>query len=274
MWQGKLDLSYGYSGGRTSLNHNFSVAPLKVQRPFYPEGKAICHTVTLHTAGGIVGGDSLKQNIILQPDSQSLITTASAGKVYRTNGNKAINDLEINVGKGACLEWLPQETIIFNGADYEQNSRVNLAPDAQWLGWDITRLGRTARGEEFLQGLWRCHTEIYRDGQPLWIDRQFLQGSADIINSPHGLHRCAIVANLLYLGHRVSESTIAEIRLLAGQHVTEGEWGISQTLGDGVICRYRGNSTSEVRRYFVGVWHFLRQRLSGRDAIYPRVWPS
>ena len=46
----------------------------------------------------------------------------------------------------ACLEWLPQETILFNGAIYRQDLRVELATGASWLGWEITRFGRSARG--------------------------------------------------------------------------------------------------------------------------------
>ncbi len=274
MWQGKLDLIYGHKDGRTCLQHNFSTAPLKVQRPFYPEGNRVCHTVTLHTAGGIVGGDSLRQNIILRPHSHALITTASAGKIYRTKGVKAVADIEITVDNDARLEWLPQEAIIFNGADYRQNLRVNLGSSAQWLGWDITRFGRTARGEKFLEGFWHSQTEIYRDNRPLWIDKQFCPGGEEIVNSPHGLSGCAIVANLVYLGHPVSKEKIETIRALAGESIGVGEWGISQTLGDGIICRYRGNSTSEVRSFFVKVWHLLRQSLFGCPGIYPRVWPS
>ena len=69
-WQGKLHLIYGKRQGKTIVNHAFASAPLRIQRPFYPEGEGICHSVVLHTAGGIVGGDRLKQNLELETSCQ------------------------------------------------------------------------------------------------------------------------------------------------------------------------------------------------------------
>src|SRR5512147_2975608 len=85
-WHGHLELTYGRVGQATQILHSHMQAPLKVQRSLYPEGEEICHTVMLHTAGGIVGGDRLSINIDLQPKTQALITTAAANKIYRTNG--------------------------------------------------------------------------------------------------------------------------------------------------------------------------------------------
>ena len=64
-WQGILELEYRHHGGKTHISHQQSQAPLKLQRPFYPEGEGICHSVILHTAGGIVGGDRLHRILIL-----------------------------------------------------------------------------------------------------------------------------------------------------------------------------------------------------------------
>jgi len=143
-----------------------------VQRPFYPEEPDVCHSVMLHTAGGVVGGDRLSLNFRLGPNAHTLITTAAAGKIYRSNGLEARQSIQMQVATGACLEWFPQEIIVFNGAIYRQDLRVELDPGASWLGWEITRFGRSARGERFLQGEWRSHTEIWQQGRPLWIDRQ------------------------------------------------------------------------------------------------------
>ena len=65
-WHGKLNLVYADRLNSTQLIYSHNQAPLKVQRPFYPEGAKICHSVMLHTAGGVVGGDRLSSNIHLQ----------------------------------------------------------------------------------------------------------------------------------------------------------------------------------------------------------------
>ena len=85
-WHGRLNLVYANRDGSTQIIHNQMQAPLKVQRPFYPEGKEICHSVILHTAGGVVGGDRLSSNFHLEPNAQALITSATASKIYRSTG--------------------------------------------------------------------------------------------------------------------------------------------------------------------------------------------
>ncbi|MEH2419482.1 MAG: urease accessory protein UreD [Nostoc sp.] len=267
-WHGKLNLVYADRQGKTQLIYNHQQAPLKVQRPFYPEGEKLCHSVILHTAGGMVGGDRLSSNIHLQPQAQALITTAAASKIYRSNGLQARQTIQMQVDAGACLEWLPQETILFNGAIYRQDLRIELATGASWLSWEITRFGRSARGEKFLQGEWRSHTEIWQKGVPLWIDRQWLLGSEDIFHSPHGLAGKPIVGSLVWVGGAVSAEIVQKTRNLWNG---EGEAGVT-SLQYGLLCRYRGFSTSEVRNWFINVWQLLRVSFLNRGNCIPRVW--
>ncbi|MEH2453143.1 urease accessory protein UreD [Nostoc sp.] len=266
-WHGKLNLVYADRQGATQLIYNHQQAPLKVQRPFYPEGQKVCHSVILHTAGGVVGGDRLSFNIHLQPQAQALITTAAASKIYRSNGLQARQTIQMQVDAGACLEWLPQETILFNGAISRQDLRVELATGASWLGWEITRFGRSARGEKFLRGEWRSHTEIWQQGVPLWIDRQCLPGSEDIFHSPHGLAGKPIVGSLVWVGGAVSAEIVEKTRNLWNG---AGEVGVSR-LQHGLLCRYRGSSTSEVRNWFIDVWQLLRVSFLNRGNCIPRV---
>ncbi|MBD2344048.1 urease accessory protein UreD [Anabaena subtropica] len=269
-WHGKLDLVYADRSNSTQLIYNHQQAPLKVQRPFYPEGEKVCHSVILHTAGGVVGGDRLSYNLHLQPNAQALITTAAAGKVYRSDGLQARQTIDIQVDAGACLEWLPQETILFNGAIYRQDLRVELATGANFLGWEITRFGRSARGEKFYQGEWRSHTEIWQQGVPLWIDRQWLPGNEAVFHSPHGLAGQPIVGSLVWLGSPVSTKIIEKARNLGN---TQGERGVT-SLENGFLCRYRGASTSEVRNWFTDVWQLLRGEFFSRGKCIPRVWQT
>jgi urease accessory protein len=267
-WHGKLNLVYADRQGATQLIYNHQQAPLKVQRPFYPEGQKVCHSVILHTAGGVVGGDRLSCNFHLQPDAQALITTAAASKIYRSNGLQARQSIQMQVDVGACLEWLPQETILFNGAIYRQDLRVELATGASFLGWEITRFGRSAKGEKFYLGEWRSHTEIWQQGVPLWIDRQWLAGSEDIFHSPHGLFGKPIVGSLIWAGSAVSADVVEKIRELGD---ITGETGVTR-LPHGLLCRYRGYSTTEVRNWFIDIWQLLRVSFLNCGNCIPRVW--
>lgn len=274
-WHGNLELNYSDRNGTTQIDRVLVKAPLKVQRPFYPEGKAVCHSVILHTAGGIVGGDRLSQIVQLQKNANALITTAVAGKVYRSNGKPARQTIRIAIESGACLEWLPQENIIFNGAIYQQDLRVELAPGASWLGWEITRFGRSARGEKFLEGEWRSHTEIWQQGKPLLVDRQWLPAGETAIESPFGLAGQPIAASLVWIGKPVSKEIVEQAQNLWRDRYNCdncGQAGVTIAQAQGLLCRYRGSSTAQVRNWFIEVWQLLRLSLLKRSAIKPRVW--
>lgn len=271
-WQGYLELDYTRHPNGTRLTVPRMQAPLKIQRPFYPEDPTICHSVILHTAGGIVGGDQLEQRVNLHPQSQALITTAAASKVYRSEGQQARQKIEITLEADACLEWMPQETIIFKGAIYRQDLQVELAPGASWLGWEICRLGRTARGEKFDQGVYRSQTEIWCGGKPLWIDRQQLAG-ADWCQHPAGLGGKPILANLVWVKAPVSAALVQQLRdqWQPWDENSSADIGVTR-LTEGLICRYRGASTSEVKGWFFRVWDILRPLYLGCSRVPVRVW--
>lgn len=270
-WQGILELDYQKINNSTQLVKAYSQAPLKIQRSFYPEGQEICHSIILHTAGGMVGGDRLCQTINLQPKTQVVLTTPAASKIYRSSGETAHNIINIEVQKQAYLEFIPREIIIFNGAIFNQNIRVNLAPDACYLGWEITRFGRTARGEIFNQGQWKSCTEIWQNGCPVWIDRQGFIAKEEILNSPHGLAGQPVIATLTWVGESISEDLVKSIRQLWSERETSSQAGVTQLIS-GLLCRYRGNSTQEVIHWFTDVWQLLRQNYTGKSIVKPRVW--
>ncbi len=273
-WQGHLQLTFAKTETGTQLISSQVQAPLKIQRPFYPEGPEVCHSVILHTAGGIVGGDRLTLTLQLQPHAHTLITTAAASKLYRSTGPTAQQQIHIDIAAGACLEWLPQETIVFDQARYRQDLRINLAPGAHWLGWEITRFGRSASGEKFVSGDWRSHTEVWQGDRPLWIDRQWLPGSPEIFHSPHGLADCPVVGSFAWIGQPVDRELIEAARNLASQTLPDlspAQFGVTE-LPLGMLCRYRGSSNLEVRRGFCAIWHLLRLSFLKRPACAPRVW--
>ncbi len=273
-WHGRLNLVYANRSGSTQIIRNQMQAPLKVQRPFYPEGKEVCHSVILHTAGGVVGGDRLSSNFHLETNAKALITSAAASKIYRSSGLESQQNIDIKLEPGANLEWLPQETIVFDGAIYQQNLRVELAPQASILLWEITRFGRTARGEKFLSGKWRSHTEIWQQNRPLWIDRQLLIGGGKMLESPHGLAGKPVVATLAWVGEPVTAELMEKVRSLASEatiYPDNSTVGVTR-IPNGLLCRYRGDSTAAARDWFVGVWDLLRLSFSERPCCLPRVW--
>lgn len=271
-WQGRLNLIYGKNDHQTQVKQSYHQSPLNLQRPFYPEG-SVCHSVVMHTAGGMVGGDRLSINVELQPQAHALLTTTAAGKIYRSNGYDAQQTIQCQLAPGAVLEWLPLETIVFDQARFRQILQVKLSPGATYGGWEITRLGRSARGEQFKRGDWRSHTEIWQQGKPLWIDRQWLPGQPEIWQSPHGLAGQPVVGSFLWVGQAITPSIVQAARdLWQAVAPTPAEVGVTR-LQLGLICRYRGSSSQAARQWFIQVWNLLRSTQLGRPACPPRVWP-
>ncbi len=274
-WHGILRLNYGHTPTGTQIQHSYTQAPLRLQRPFYPEGPEVCQTVLVHTAGGMVGGDRLEVDLQLDAGARALLTTAAASKIYRSNGPEVQQQIQARVGPGACLEWFPQETIVFNQARYRQSQRIELAPGGQWMGWDINRLGRTAHGESLVSGEWRSRTEVWQAGKPLWIDRQWLPASAEIWASCHGLNHSPIVASFAWVGVAVDPELIQQIRQCweacdRGNQETS-QAGVSR-LQKGLVCRYRGHSRAAAQRWFIQVWQLIRAHHWGTSPPRPRVW--
>lgn len=265
---GQVRLGYAKRLEQTELVEQYSCSPLLVQKSFYPT-KTTCQTVILHTAGGMVGGDRLSQSITLGEQTQALVTTAAAGKIYRTNGLPATQHTQIHITAQAHLDWMPQENIVFNQALYQQNLRVELDPGGSILLWDITRFGRSARGERFTTGEWRSHTEVWQQGRPLWIDRQYLVGDESIIRSHHGLANQPVIGTLVWLGQPISKDFMGH--LYQQQQIPEHLGGTSR-LTQGLVCRYRGDSTAQVRDWFSQVWNLLCAEYLGRSNHLPGVW--
>lgn len=270
-WRGRLEARFVRAAGRTVLKTARVHMPLALQRPFYPEGEAVCHALILHPPGGLVGGDRLELNLDLEAGAQALLTTPAAGKWYRSIAGPAQHFFSARVARAAHLEWLPQESIVFDGAQAQQMARVELASGATWLGWDITRFGRSARGEWFTHGAWRARTEVWRGGEPLWIDRQQLSGGSPLMQSAYGLAGQPVVGVLAWLGAAVTPELVGVARESWVDGAFPGAAGVTR-LPDGLVCRYRGPSSSAARKWFTTVWDLLRREFRGRPAHPPRIW--
>lgn len=270
-WSAQLHLEYALRAGRTTLVRRRHSGPLQVQKPLYPEGPGTCQTILLHPPGGVAGADRLEIEAGLSAGCHTLITTPGAAKWYRSGGRPARQSVQLTIGDGALLEWLPQETIIFDGAHAELLTRVHLSGTASFLGWEITCLGRTASGERFTEGLWRQTTEIHRDGALLWGDYGRLEGGDQLLASPIGLAGHPVTATLVAAGREASEELLAACRRVGVVDGGADRFGIT-LFPELLVARYLGDSSERARSYFTALWRLLRPWLGGNDACPPRIW--
>ena len=157
------------------------VGPLVVQRPFHPEADGTAHVYLLHPPGGVAGGDRLEIACHVAPGARAVLTTPGAAKFYRSPHSLSALRTVIDVGADAACEYLPQETILFDGANASIETRISLAANATYVGWEFISFGRPAAGEGFTWGTARQRVEVLRAGRPIWFnvstwtaDRRFI----------------------------------------------------------------------------------------------------
>ncbi|MEX2481590.1 MAG: urease accessory protein UreD [Gammaproteobacteria bacterium] len=262
-WAATLALTYARRGERTALVRRHQHGPLTVQRPFYPEGDAVCHTYLLHPPAGIVGGDRLTLDCELGTGSQALITTPGATRWYFSHARTAGLLQEIRVAAGAQLEWLPQETLVFDGAHAELRTRIALAGDARVIGCEILGLGRPAAGERFRHGVLDTWFEILRDGIPLFLDR-LRSGPGGVA----GLRGNTATATLFASGADEAALLAARSVIDSAPHTLAG----ASLLGDLLICRALAPHCEPLIDLNRALWSRLRPLLLGRAATAPRIW--
>jgi urease accessory protein len=271
-WQAQLRLRFAVTAPdtRTRLAQRSHRGPLVIQRPFYPEGDP-CHVYIVHPPGGLVGGDRVAIEASCGHAARVLVTTPAATKFYRSAGASAEQRQRFTVGSDCVLEWLPQETIAFDGARARSVTRVDRESGARYVGWDILCLGRPAAGERFRNGTCESRVELWRDGMPLWIDCLRIAEGDTVRDAAWGLQGMPVTATLLAVPAEPDDVQAA--RAAAGTSFKGGAAAVS-LVGDVLVCRYLGECAGEARRRFSDVWKTLRSRLLGRPACPPRIWST
>lgn len=146
---GELQLHYAKPDHRTIIAHSYFTTPWKLLPPIYLDDTGAAYTLLINPSGGLVGGDQLFLEMSLERDAHVLISSPSANRVYRTEGPVSEQHINISVGPGAILEWVPEHTIPFARSRFRQTLQATLAPGATILVWDAIASGRIAREERW-----------------------------------------------------------------------------------------------------------------------------
>jgi urease accessory protein len=272
---GAAEIGFDNSGGRTRLAHLYQRSPLRVLFPEPEDGEATT-AVLVTTSGGLVAGDRLGVAVEMEQGAAAHLTTAAAEKIYRSAGATTIINQRLRLAAGACLEFLPQETIVFDAARVRRATIIELSRGAGFLGGGIVVFGRHAYGETFAQGLLRDAWEVYRDGALVWGDALHLDGDiAAIIADPACLAGAAACATLILApprggprdfidGARAAQQRSASAGLRGGVTVVAGL----------LIARWLGPDALALRRAFADCAGHLRAAAFGLPRRLPRLWQT
>ena len=172
---GRIALSVEAERGVSRRRRVYEDGPLRVRFP-NASGREL-DAVIVNTAGGIAGGDRHDFDIAVGEGAALGVTTAAAEKIYRALGPPAELSLKLEVGAGARLAWLPQETILFDRARLHRRIDIALAGDASLLMAEAMVFGRSAMGEAVEQGSFIDRWRVHRDGALVFAESVRLDGA-------------------------------------------------------------------------------------------------
>jgi urease accessory protein len=273
VWHARLQLDYRLDAERCVALYEHS-GPLRILQSLYPEGDGICHNVLVHPPGGLVGGDTLSLNITVGSGAHGLITTPGATRFYRSEGPVATQETSLTLKEGARLEWLPLEAICYDACHAVNRLRLQLAPGAQCLGWDVTALGLPHAQLPFLKGSLEQHLEI----PGVWLERGTLRADDQrLMNGPTGLDGNRCMATLFFASGTPWSRTDKEA-LLDMARATLKDHALAETAGATspntrtLVLRVLAPTVEPAMQLLRAVrkqWRTHAWQLTGQD---PRIW--
>jgi urease accessory protein len=221
-----------------------------------PGGTAGREVVFLNTSGGLTSGDHLRFG--LDVEGTAVATTQTAERAYKAMGQPARMDVRLSVGRGGWLDWLPQETILFDSAALDRRTQIDLAEGAGCLALEAVVLGRAAMGETVARLRFSDRRRICRDGYPIWIDPLALDAGA--FDKAATLNHARAFATIV----STTEVPVSSLRAVLDE---PGMVAAASAFAGRTVVRMLAADGWPLRRQIVRALHVMR---GGRPL--PRVW--
>jgi urease accessory protein len=261
-----------FSGDDAALATLYQQAPIRFLRP-HPEAGDPRTAVLVNTAGGIVGGDQLSVDVGAGDGAGVLVTGQAAEKIYRSDGGVADLAVTLEARTGAALEFLPQGTILFDGARLRRRTALRVDADASLLFGEILHFGRTAMGERFSKGGIHDRLDVEWDGRRVWVDAfRVAEDGFGAMQGLSGLGGAVHAAVLVFVTPSPGQYLKSLRACLGNASETEVRSGVA-VFGNGpLVARWLGADAQALRRSFAAAWRHLRSVALGSPARMPRIW--
>ena len=252
------------TGARTGLRDLFQEGCAQIRLPRDAAARGL-EAVLINTAGGLTGGDRLSWRAEAAQGAALTISTPACEKVYRARDDAAETLVTLAAGPGAHLAWLPQETILFDGAALRRRLDIDLAADAEVLVVEAVVLGREAMGERIRAGALHDRWRVRRDGRLVFADDLRLDGPvSEISGLAATLAGGRAFASLLLVAPD-AQDRLRPLREALGD--LEGAGGGASAFDGKLFCRIVAREGRTLRSALVRALGVLRQ-----GQPIPRVW--
>ena len=264
--RGQARLRFEAADGLTRVAERYAASPARLLVPNTTSSAP--EVVLANTSGGVAGGDAMAVEVTVGPGADATVSGQAAEKIYRAIDLPARLTTTLKLEAGARLEWLPQETILFDGALLERDIAVSLAPDAHLLMSEMVVFGRKSHGESFDKGLFFDKWRIDLEGRPLWRDAFRLEGGGASMQAMAGLRGARALATVIYAGPDAA-SHVEPLREMIGATNAFG----GATARDGLLlARLLAPEAGRLKHDLTEIIGAFRAHLFGRPATAPRVW--
>ncbi len=213
--RGTIETSFRRVGDRTEIVGPYETGGYRLRVPRSRD--EACEAVIVNTGGGMAGGDRATFRFAAGLGATATVTTTAAEKIYRAEAEAARVDVAIALSEGATFEWLPQETILFDGGRLERTLAVDMAPGADLLLAETLVFGRLAMGERLISGGLHDRWRIRRGGRLALAEELRIEGEMTA-----SLDRAAIGAGARAAATIVLMAPRAEALLDAAREVLDG----------------------------------------------------
>lgn len=259
--RGRISLTATRHESRTARSRLHEAGALRIRFP-HSQVPDTLEGVIINTAGGIAGGDEFSVKLDAGAGAKLTVTTAAAEKVYRSLGPSCAIDLTLTAEANAVLAWLPQETILFDGARLRRTINLSLAPTASIVVAEAVVFGRSAMGETVVSGSFVDVWRVRVGGRLVFAENVRLdEAIAQRLAHPAVADGAIAVANLLKVPADAGD--IATLRALADGFI--GDVGISSWNGL-AVARFIAPDGAALRH------DLIRATAAIGGVALPRLW--
>ena len=260
--RGLARVSMRADGGTTRLVENYQSGSAKVRFPRQGASGPL-EAVLLNTAGGVTGGDRLSYAVSVGAGARGIATTQAAERIYRRSDGVARIETTLAVDAGGSLDWLPQETILFDRSALTRTLTADVHPDGRLLAVEAIVLGRTTMGEQAREVTLADSWRIRRGGKLIFADGLRLDGDSVDILAHGATGNDAIALATLVMVAPDAEAAIDAARAALAD--AAGEGGASAWNGM-LVARLTAPGGQALRADLIRLIEALR------GDTMPRVW--